>query len=314
MTGEAGNRSERPGAAAPGETYVAVGYLAFLIFAWGGNYTWVKIAMRDIGPLWFNFIRYGLAVTVLALAFLLLGRARGLVPERGERWQMALIGLLQAGLMTTMTALAMRWIEASRVVLIAYTVPVWALFWGALILRERITVAAGIGAAMGIAGLAILTDPLNMDWQAATLPVTLVALVGVNGWAVGAVLYRRRKWQSGFWAQVFWQLGATALAMAVLAPLLEDPAEIRVTGPMVSAALYNAFIPILLGFFCWMQALSRIPAHAAGQILVLAPLYGVAQSNLVLGEPLGPGLMAACVLVVGGAWLTLRKPARGPGV
>jgi drug/metabolite transporter (DMT)-like permease len=167
---------------------------------------------------------------------------------------------------------------------------------------------------MGIAGLAILTDPLNMDWQAATLPGTLVALVGVNGWAVGAVLYRRRKWQSGFWAQVFWQLGATALAMAVLAPLLEDPAEIRVTGPMVSAALYNAFIPILLGFFCWMQALSRIPAHAAGQILVLAPLYGVAQSNLVLGEPLGPGLMAACVLVVGGAWLTLRKPARGPGV
>jgi drug/metabolite transporter (DMT)-like permease len=314
MTGEAGNRSERPGAAAPGETYVAVGYLAFLIFAWGGNYTWVKIAMRDIGPLWFNFIRYGLAVTVLALAFLLLGRARGLVPERGERWQMALIGLLQAGLMTTMTALAMRWIEASRVVLIAYTVPVWALFWGALILRERITVAAGIGAAMGIAGLAILTDPLNMDWQAATLPGTLVALVGVNGWAVGAVLYRRRKWQSGFWAQVFWQLGATALAMAVLAPLLEDPAEIRVTGPMVSAALYTAFIPILLGFFCWMQALSRIPAHAAGQILVLAPLYGVAQSNLVLGEPLGPGLMAACVLVVGGAWLTLRKPARGPGV
>jgi drug/metabolite transporter (DMT)-like permease len=314
MTGKAGNRSERPGAAAPGETYVAVGYLAFLIFAWGGNYTWVKIAMRDIGPLWFNFIRYGLAVTVLALAFLLLGRARGLVPERGERWQMALIGLLQAGLMTTMTALAMRWIEASRVVLIAYTVPVWALFWGALILRERITVAAGIGAAMGIAGLAILTDPLNMDWQAAALPGTLVALVGVNGWAVGAVLYRRRKWQSGFWAQVFWQLGATALAMAVLAPLLEDPAEIRVTGPMVSAALYNAFIPILLGFFCWMQALSRIPAHAAGQILVLAPLYGVAQSNLVLGEPLGPGLMAACVLVVGGAWLTLRKPARGPGV
>jgi drug/metabolite transporter (DMT)-like permease len=314
MTGEAGNRSERPGAAAPGETYVAVGYLAFLIFAWGGNYTWVKIAMRDIGPLWFNFIRYGLAVAVLALAFLLLGRARGLVPERGERWQMALIGLLQAGLMTTMTALAMRWIEASRVVLIAYTVPVWALFWGASIRRERITVAAGIGAAMGIAGLAILTDPLNMDWQAATLPGTLVALVGVNGWAVGAVLYRRRKWQSGFWAQVFWQLGATALAMAVLAPLLEDPAEIRVTGPMVSAALYNAFIPILLGFFCWMQALSRIPAHAAGQILVLAPLYGVAQSNLVLGEPLGPGLMAACVLVVGGAWLTLRKPARGPGV
>jgi len=298
-------RSGRPGGA-----IVATGYLAFLIFAWGGNYTWVKIAMRDIGPLWFNFIRYGLAVAVLALAFLLLGRARGLVPVRGERWQMALIGLLQAGLMTTLTALAMRWVEASRVVLIAYTVPVWALFWGALILRERITPAAGIGAALGIAGLAILTDPLTMDWQAATLPGTLVALVGVNGWALGAVLYRRRKWRSGFWGQVFWQLGATALAMAVLAPVLESPGDIRFTSPMLAATLYNAFIPILLGFFCWMQALSRVPAHAAGQIMVLAPLYGVAQNNWVLGEEMAPGLLAACLLVVTGAWLTLRKPAR----
>jgi drug/metabolite transporter (DMT)-like permease len=289
---------------------VAVGYLAFLIFAWGGNYTWVKIAMRDIGPLWFNVTRYGLAALTLALVLAALGRARGLVPERGERLQMALIGLLQAGLMTTLTALAMRWIEASRVVLIAYTVPVWALFWGALILRDRITAAAGTGAVLGIAGLAILTDPLNMDWRTATLPGTLVALIGVNGWALGAVLYRRRKWRSGFWGQVFWQLAATALAMAVLAPLLEDVAEIRLTSPMLAATLYNAFIPILLGFFCWMQALSRIPAHAAGQIMVLAPLYGVAQSNWVLGEPLGPGMLAACLLVVAGAWLTLRKTAR----
>lgn len=291
------------------DTVVAVGYLAFLIFAWGGNYTWVKIAMRDIGPLWFNVTRYGLAALTLALVLVLLGRARWLAPERGERLQMAIIGLLQAGMMTTLTALAMRWIEASRVVLIAYTMPVWALLWGALILRERITLAGGAGAALGIAGLAILTDPLNMDWRSATLPGTLVALVGVNGWAVGAVLYRRRRWRSRAWSQVFWQLGATALAMALLAPLIEDTAEIRLSGPMLSAALYNAFVPILLGFFCWMQALSRISAHAAGQILVLAPLYGVAQSNLVLGEPLGPGMVAACALVTGGAWLTLRSAA-----
>lgn len=301
--------------AAGGEAYVAVSFLAFLVFAWGGNYTWVKIAMRDIGPLWFNVARYGGAVLVLAAIFLALGRGlsgpRGMVPVRGERLALALIGLLQAGLMTTMTALAMRWIEASRVVLIAYTVPVWALLWGAAILGERITLAAAIGAVLGLAGLAILTDPPNMDWGgSAILPGTLVALLGVNGWALGAVLYRRRKWQSGFWPQTFWQLLATATGMLVLAPLIEDPAEITLNTPVLAVTLYNVFVPILLGFFCWIQALSRIPAHAAGQIMILAPIYGVFQSHLVLDEPLGAGLIAACVLVVAGAWLTLRQRTR----
>ena len=301
----------RPGAAEPGETYAALGFLAFLVFAWGGNYTWVKIAMRDIGPLWFNVGRYGAAVLVLVAVFIALGRAREAVPERGERLHLAVIGLLQAGLMTTMTALAMRWIEASRVVLIAYTVPVWALLWGALILRERITPAAGMGALLGLAGLAILTDPFGMDWgETAILPGTLVALIGVNGWALGSVLYRRRKWRSGFWPQTFWQLLATATGMILLAPLIEDPGEITLNAPVLAVTVYNVFVPILLGFFCWIQALSRIPAHAAGQILILAPIYGVFQSHLVLDEPLGAGLMAASVLVVAGAWLTLRRRPR----
>lgn len=308
---ERATSSDAPGPVEPGDTYVAVGYLAFLVFAWGGNYTWVKIAMRDIGPLWFNVGRYGAAVLVLMSVFLVLGRVRGAIPERGERLQLAVIGLLQAGLMTTMTALAMRWIEASRVVLIAYTVPVWALLWGALILGERITLAAAVGAVLGFAGLAILTDPLNMDWgETDILPGTLVALLGVNGWALGAVLYRRRKWRSGFWPQTFWQLLATATGMLVLAPLIEDPGEIRLNAPVVMVTVYNVFVPILLGFFCWIQALSRIPAHAAGQIMILAPIYGVFQSYLVLDEPLGAGLIAACALVVTGAWLTLRRRTR----
>lgn len=289
-----------------GDSYIAIGYLGFLIFAWGGNYTWVKIAMRDIGPLWFNVLRYGLAVIVLWCAFTFLNRGRSLVPTRGERFELAVIGLLQAGAMTTLTALAMRSIESTRVVLIAYTVPIWALLWGALILRERITAASAIGAALGLGGLFILTDPQQMSWEAATLAGSLTALAGVLCWALGAVLYKRRKWESGFWCQVFWQLAATAVAMILLAPLLEDWSEIRFTTPMIAAGVYNALIPILLGFFCWMQALSRIPAHAAGQIMILAPLYGVLQSNLVIGEPLSPSLLIASALVVTGAWLTLR--------
>lgn len=287
----------------------AVGALVVLIFVWGGNYTWVKMAMADIGPLWFNVLRYGLAVLLLLAAVRLFRPATVLLPAPGERFELAVIGLLQAGVMTTMTALGMRWIEASRVVLIAYTVPIWALLFGALILREPVTRAAALGAALGLAGLAVLTDPLAMDWATATLPGSLAALAGVLGWALGAVLFRRRRWRTGAVAQVYWQLLATALAMLALAPMLEDWSGIRLTTPVLLVSLYNGVVPMLLGFWLWMVALARVPAHVAGQVMVLAPVYGVVQSHLVLAEPLGASIFLATLLVVAGAWLTLRGQA-----
>ncbi len=291
---------------------IAVGYLTVLIVVWGGNYTWVKIAMRDIGPLWFNLLRYGLAVLVFALVVWGLGRRAMLLPHRGERLGLAVIGLLQAGFLTTLTALAMRSIEASRVVLIAYTVPIWALLFGMVILGERPRAVAYLGAGLGIAGLIVLTDPTGMSWTADTLPGTLIALLGVIGWGLGAVLYKRWTWTSPFWSQVFWQMLATAVAMLALAPLLEPLGAVSWSPEMLAIALYNAAVPLLLGFFCWMQALSRISAHAAGQILILAPIYGIVQSHLVLGEPLSGALLLASALVIAGAVLTLRGQAAEP--
>ncbi len=295
--------SERAGA----ERRVAVGYLLLLVVLWGGNYTWVKIAVRDVGPLWFNAFRYGGAVLLFLAVMAARGKLRGLLPEPGERSALAVVGLLQAGLMTTMTALALRWTDASQVVLIAYTVPIWALLWGAAVLREAVTAGAALGAGLGLTGIAILTDPFGQTWQGGTMTGIAAALVGVNGWALGAVLYRRRAWASSFWRQVWWQLLATALAMLVLAPLMEDWHEVRFSPSMLAVVAWNATGPTLLGFFFWAQALSRVTAATAGQVMILAPVFGVLQSHLVLAEPLQPGLILAALLVTAGAWLALRQ-------
>lgn len=286
----------------------ALGYLLALVVLWGGNYTWVKIAIGSVGPLYFNLFRYGGAVLILVAVALAAGRVRTLVPEPGERAGLALVGLLQAGLMTSMTAAAIQFLTASQVVLIAYSVPVWALVWGALLAGEAVRRLAVVGAGLGLAGLALMTQPGEGGWQPGTLTGLALGLIGVNGWAVGAVLYRRRSWKTGFWRQIFWQMLATALAMAVLAPLFDEAARIDPTPSMIAVSLYNAAGPILLGFFCWAQALSRVPAATAGQVLVLAPVFGVLQSHLVLDEPLGPNILGATLLVTAGAWLALRAP------
>ena len=53
----------------------------------------------------------------------------------------------------------------------------------------------------------------------------------------------------------------------------------------------------------------RIKPSTASQILLLSPVFGVAQSHLVLGEPLTPALLASAACVVVGAAMTLWRPA-----
>lgn len=288
----------------------ALGYLAVLIFAWGGNYTWMKMALADIGPWTLNFIRYTLSVLLIGIVLALRGRASELVPVRGERLELAIVGFLQVAVITGATAVAMQWIEASRTVLIAYSVPVWTILLSAMILRERPTWAGIAGTLIGFVGLAVLTNPFAMEWGTDIVPGTIAALIGTLGWALGSVLYRRRTWRSTFWQQLFWQLAVTVPVMGPAWALLEWDHPIRLTPTLFWLTIYIILVPTVIGFWCWSQALSRLTASAASQVLLLSPVYGILQSHVVLGEPLTPDILAATACIVAGTWITLTAPPR----
>lgn len=281
--------------------------LAFVVFAWGGNYTWVKLGLADMGPWSFNAARYGLAAIVLGLWLALREGPAALLPVRGERAAIAVTGLLQVGVMTACTTLSLTRVEASRTVLIAYTMPVWSMLFGAAIAGERAGRPALLPAVLGLAGLAVLFSPWAMDWTTrSALEGSAFALVGTWAWAAGALLYRRRAWRSGMWSQVSGQLCPAALAMALLAAILEtrgtDP-----TGQLAAILAWNALVPTILGFRAWANALERLPVSTASQVLLLSPVLGVALSAVVLGEPITLALLLAALLTLAGSLLALRR-------
>jgi drug/metabolite transporter (DMT)-like permease len=284
-------------------------FLAVLVVIWGGNYTWVKIALLDIGPWTFNAIRYGLAIIIMATVFAALGRGGQLLPKPEERLGLAIVGLLQVAVITTCTALALQWLEASRVVLIAYSMPIWTMPLSALLLNERVRAISAVGAGLGFGGIVLLTNPFAMPWTAESMPGLVLALIAVNGWALGAVLYRRRSWQSTYWQQTFWQLAVSALVLVPLM-LFEHDREIRYSLPMLTIALYNSIFPTVIGYWCWAQALTRIPATAASQVLLMSPLFGMVLSHFVLDEPLGTWIWLAATCIVLGAWLSITGATR----
>ena len=289
--------------------WAALGLLAVLIFAWGGNYTWISLALRDVGPWTFTAVRYVGAAVVIGTALALRGGPAHMMPARGERARLAMIGLLQGAVLTILLTLSLQWIESTHTILLMYTNPLWALLWSVLLLGERFSIASVAGITLGILGMAILTNPLAMPWNAVTIPGVVSALAATIAWALGSVLYRRDKWESTFWQQVFWQLAVSGIVLAVPAIMLEWNHPVRFTPQLIVNTIYNILVPTALAFWCWSQALTRMRASTASQILLLSPVFGVAQSHFVLGEPLTPAVLASAACVIIGACLTFWRPA-----
>ena len=300
--------SDQAAATQRSQPWRALAALGVLIFAWGGNYTWIKIALRDIGPWTFNALRFCAAAGIVGLVLLAARGWRGLLPVRGERTSLAAIGLLPGAVLTVLITVSLLWINATHTVLLIYTTPVWTLALSIRMLGERLTIFNAAGALLGLAGIVLLTNPLAMPWNTATLPGVAAALVGAAAWALGSVLYRRRVWQSTFWQQVFWQLAASGILTAAAAALFEWDHAIRLTPALVVITVYNVLVPTALAFWCWSQALSRVKPTTASQVLLLSPVFGVAQSHLVLGEPLTQSLIASAGCIVLGACLTILQP------
>jgi drug/metabolite transporter (DMT)-like permease len=287
----------------------AVALLGVLIFAWGGNYTWIKLALRDVGPWTFNAARYLGASLVIGAMLASRRGLRGILPPRDERAGLAVIGVLQGAVLTGMITVSLGWIESTHTILLIYTNPVWTLLLSVFLLGERLTGTGIAGVGLGLLGVALLTNPLAMRWDAATVPGVVSALVATVAWALGSVLYRRAQLRSSFWQQVFWQLAASAIVMTLAAAILESHEVIRPTARLAAITLYNVLVPTALAYWCWAQALSRIKASTASQILLLSPVFGVAQSHLLLDEALSPAVLASAVCVVAGAGLTFWRPA-----
>ena len=184
-------------------------------------------------------------------------------------------------------------------------------FGRARILLDVIERKAGI--ALGLLGMAILTNPLAMPWNAVTIPGVLCALTATIAWALGSVLYRRGKWKSTFWQQVFWQLAASGCVTAAAAALFEADEAVTPSPQLILIVLYNMAIPTALAFWCWSQALTRVKPTIASQVLLLSPVFGVAQSHVVLGEPLSAAVVASGGCVLAGAMLTFVRAGKRGG-
>ncbi len=218
--------------------------------------------------------------------------------DRGAAVALLLLGLADAGNIGLYFAALQRG-PVALAVLTHYLAPVLVAIAAPLVLRERRSRRADLGAVLSLAGLALLV------WRPAAGLALETALLGAGSalfYAIVVVSAKRA-------ARSFSPLAVTSLHTPVSAIALATVLGRSALPPATGATLLviaGGAVCGLAGSVIFCAGLARIPAQVAGALTYLEPLTAALVGYAAFGERLDPaGIAGVAVILAAGAWTAL---------
>ncbi|ODV11592.1 MAG: hypothetical protein ABT20_05485 [Rubrivivax sp. SCN 70-15] len=272
-----------------------------VVAVWGTNFVVIKVALASLPPLLFATLRFTFAL--LPAAFF--------VRRPAVRWRLlaaygVLIGAGQFGLLYV----AMRGhISPGLASLVIQTQVFFTIGLAIVLERERVRGFQWAALALAVAGIAIIADNTGAGTTPAGL---LLVLLAAMSWAGGNIV-ARHSGRVDMLGYVVWSSLFALPPLLALTLLLEGPQAIAAglahAGPGVWAAVaWQSVGNTLFGYASWGWLLARHPAATITPMALLVPVFGMAASALLLGEPLPGWKLLAAALVMAGLALNLLWP------
>lgn len=289
--------------------------LAITMLFWAGNSIAGRALAGVVPPMTLTFWRWVLASLLVApLAWPHLKRDW---PELRRRWKTVI--LLAVSGVASFGALLYWGLESTTALnslLMQAAIPPLILFFGFVLLRDRIGVGALVGVALSLAGVLVVISE-GRPWDLLHLrlnPGDGIILIGVVLYAGYSLLLRRRPQVH----PLSLLLVTFILAALVIAPFYaHELIQGRTFAPTPTALggiLYVALFPSFLAYLCFNRGVELIGSGPAGQYMHLMPVFGAVLAITLLGEPfhgyhaIGVALIATGIGAT--AWAGRRSAAR----
>jgi O-acetylserine/cysteine efflux transporter len=272
-----------------------------VVAVWGTNFPIFKLALGTLPPLLLAVLRFALVLLPAAL----------FVPRPAVGWRRlaaygVLIGAGQFGLLYLAVG---GHIAPGLASLVIQTQVFFTIGLAMLTAGERLRRFQWMALALATSGVLVIAT--HTDAQTTPLGLLMVltaALCWAGGNAVARGMGRVDMLGVVVWSSAFalpplllltlWVDGPARIAQALLA------ADATVWGVVLWQAVGNS----LFGYAVWGWLLARHPAATVVPMALLVPVFGMASSALLLGEPLPAWKLLAAALVMAGLALNLLGP------
>ena len=270
---------------------------AAVYLVWGSTYLGIRFAVETLPP----FTMAGVRFVVAGGALWAWSRARGAAPLTRPQWTTAAVA---GGLMLLGGNGGVSWAEqvipSGVAALIVAATPMWMVLldW-ARPGGVRPSGAVWLGLAVGVAGIAVLVGPERLGGE----PVDAVGAAAIAFasfcWALGSIYQRGAPSSSSTLLNVGGQMLAGGAMLLVFGQLVGESVDVAAVSARSLWALgYLIVFGALVGYSAYVWLLDVTTPARASTYAYVNPVVAVVLGWALAGEPLGPRVLAASVLVV----------------
>jgi drug/metabolite transporter (DMT)-like permease len=284
--------------------------VALVMVFWAANFIVVKAANREIPPITFALLRFGIAAAVLLVVLRI--REGSWRPPRGDALAVMGLGALGFGIYQVIWSTALQSIPAGDSALLIAATPVLtallAVVAGSDVLT-RIKLAGGLISFVGVAiVIAAGPDFAGLGASGAVVFGDALTLLAAACWSVftafGApFLQRHSPLRTTAWAMV-------GGCLVLLLPGLWEASSASwgsVSAGAWGGLLYSAMLPAGLANVVVFHAIRLLGPTRVTAFQFLVPFIAVVLGAILLGEPIRAAQIAGGVVIVGGVALTRAR-------
>lgn len=280
----------------------AIGLFLVVVLAWGVNWCVTKQLVQFVSPLWSSAIRSWIALAGLCA---ILGPTNNLVvPDRRDVPVILSVALLHMTFFSVLVAAGVRFLPASKAIVLGYTTPLWVAIAAPLLRQDTLTASKIAGALLGLIGLAVILNPSSIDWtNTNVLPGAGMVILAAICWAANIIYIRAHRWIASPLQLLIWQVLVATVVLSISALVVDGLPHAEWSWKLVLLFLYSGLIGTALAYWAMSMVNRSISALTTSLGTTGTPLVGIASAAVLLGEPIDISLAVAAGLIVAGIGL-----------